>query len=64
MILKYNGDAFDQVFEKIGGLRRLSNYFKVLHIVIYNGCPSKNPMPIVVSFSLGVVIHFSPLAAN
>ena len=32
----------------------------------YNGSPSKNPdikTPLVVSFSLGVVIHFSPLAA-
>ena len=32
----------------------------------YNGSRSKNPdikMPLVVSFSLGVVIHFSPLAA-
>ena len=33
MILKYNDDAFDQVFEKIDDLRRISNYLKVLHIV-------------------------------
>ena len=51
MILKYNGDAFDQVFEKIDDLRRLSNYFKV----------SDKKMTLVVSFSMGV-IHFSPLA--
>ena len=53
MILKYNDDAFDQVFEKIDDLRRLSNYFKV----------SDKKMTLVVSFSLGVVIDFSRLAA-
>ena len=65
MILKYNDDAFDQVFEKIDDLRMFLNYFKVSHIFIFNGSPSKNTdlkTPLVVSFfTRGVLIYESEI---